>query len=574
MVLSGKISGIIFSSAGYSVVSVDPAGAPPFCAVGDFGGFQTGDVVELTGEWSVHKTHGRQFRVQVAVHPVPATALAIGEFLRHTVRGCGPKIAERIAKSAGCDFGRILETQPDMLLGIKGVNCGLLERIRASWNKNSIEKQVSLFLAEYQVGLGWTHKVVQRFGTEALRLLKGNPYRFIDIDGIGFKKADEIAERMGWDKTSPQRAEAILLYLMQEALGEGHVFLQGHELAARMRDSGVAPAITAAALATQTAAQKVAVLRGTDRGGNTGSYIYLPEMLAYETGLAAAVRARVVPGTSMRRPALGSLIAAAERELGVELTGPQRQAIGNAFEQGLSIVTGSPGTGKSTLVKVLTRVADNIQQSVLLVAPTGRAAKNLAGITGHPGATIHTALEYNPAASGWQRNRKNPLDEDLVVVDEASMIELEVGYHLFDAVARSSNILLIGDDNQLPSVGPGRVLNDLIESGAVPVVRLTTIHRQAARSQIVRNAQRVLEGRAPVFAPSDTDGHPTDCHLLQPPANLADHEALLEWVRSTVVDLVQRRLPARYPVGGLVLVNKYGRRVVAFDIEDYACVVR
>ena len=331
----------------------------------------------------------------------------------------------------GDQFDGVLQKEPETLLSVKGVNRTLLERIREAWNRNSLEKQVSLFLAENEVGLGWTNKVAKHFGSDALRTLKENPYRFIDIEGIGFKRADEIALRMGWEKTSAQRAEAILIYLMQEALGNGHVFLRQPELTQQMHESGVPATVAAAALEAQARRATITRVRGRDIYGAAVVFIYLPHMLQYETGLAASIQVRISQGAPVLRTALHSMIDEAENQLGVELTEPQRDAVTNAFQQGLSIVTGSPGTGKSTLVKVLTRVASRMNQKVLLTAPTGRASKNLANITEHPASTIHALLEYNPAEDNWKHNRQNPLEGDLVVIDEGSMVELEVAYRLF-----------------------------------------------------------------------------------------------------------------------------------------------
>ena len=551
MTVSGKIADILFASPSFSVISFQTSGQPSFCAVGDIASFRKGDFLEVTGDWRTHPKFGRQFQIQAAVRPIPTTAAAIERFLSHSVHGCGPKTARRIVTVTGDQFDGVLQKEPETLLSVKGVNRTLLERIREAWNRNSLEKQVSLFLAENEVGLGWTNKVAKHFGSDALRTLKENPYRFIDIEGIGFKKADEIALRMGWEKTSAQRAEAILIYLMQEALGNGHVFLRQPELTQQMHESGVPASVAAAALEAQARRATITRVRGRDIYGAEVVFIYLPHMLQYETGLAASIQARISPGAPVLRTALHSMIDEAENQLGVELTEPQRDAVTNAFQQGLSIVTGSPGTGKSTLVKVLTRVASRMNQKVLLTAPTGRASKNLANITEHPASTIHALLEYNPAEDNWKRNRQNPLEGDLVVIDEGSMVELEVAYRLFDAIPPSANVLIIGDDNQLPSVGPGRVLNDLIESGKIPIVRLSKVHRQAARSQIVRNAQRVLEGNPPAFAPADAEGHPTDCHLLQPPGNLKTSADRTQWIRNTLVDVVRRRLPARYGVDPL-----------------------
>ena len=547
MTFSGTISDILYTSPQFSVVEFHPHGQrETFTAVGDLSGFNKSDAAEITGEWTAHPEYGMQFKVQVAVRPIPSTAAAIERFLCHHVHGCGPKLARRIVQATGDD--QVLRESPDTLLAVKGVKAAMLQAIRAAWEANALEKQVSLFLAKYEVGLGWTSRIAAHFGPCAISALTRNPYRFIEIDGIGFKKADEIAFRMGWKKDSPERAEAILIYLMEKARDEGDVYLFEGDLLSKMHASGVPPAISAAALAAQTGHRRIRRVRAAGANGSAAPLVYLPEMLEYEQALAKAVDERLASGATVFGAVLSTMIREAEAELEVELTGAQRQAVVNAFERGLSIVTGGPGTGKSTLVKVLTRVAWRVDQRVVLTAPTGRAAKNLSAITGHPGSTIHALLEYNPAEEGWRRDRHNPIEGDLVVIDEGSMMELEVAHRLFDAIPLAANVLVIGDDNQLPSVGPGRVLNDLIECGRIPIVRLDRVHRQAARSQIVANARRVLEGKPPAFAPADTEGHPTDCHLLKPPPNLTENTARIQWARETLVDIVRRRLPARYGI--------------------------
>ena len=524
-------------------------GKEPFYAIGDIGEFDAGDCLELMGEWKDHPRYGTQFKFAAAVRPIPSTTQAIERFLIQYVKGCGPKMAKKILQATGDRFDVVLERHPETLLSIKGVKLELLSRIQEVWHANGLEKQISLFLAKHQIGLGWTQRVAKHFGSRAVKILTENPYRFTEVDGIGFKKADEIALRMGWSKSSPQRAEVILLYLMTESEADGHVFLTQGELLDKMQISGVTIPVAREALESHLRARNVKRLRARDAGGAEISYIYLPHMLAYEEGLAKIIHARATAQPTLLGHVLQSMVHEAEIELGVELTSEQRKAVSNSFERGLSVVTGSPGTGKSTLVKVLTKVAWRMNQAVVLAAPTGRAAKNLANITGHDSSTIHSLLEFNPSESpAWRRNANEPLEADLVVVDESSMVELEVAYRLFDAVPFSANILLIGDDNQLPSVGPGRILNDVIESGHVPVVHLTKIHRQAAKSQIVQNAYRVLGGKPPVFAPRDAEGNLTDCHLLQPPANLETTEAKIQWIHQTLVDLMRRRLPAHYGV--------------------------
>jgi len=547
--LSGKITDVFVRKPGFSVLKFQTRARKPFFAVGDIGEFDEGDSLELMGAWHDHPKYGTQFKFEAAVRPIPSTSEAIEKFLVEYVKGCGPKMARKLLQATGDRFDAVLERQPDTLLSIKGVKPELLTRIREAWNANGLEKQVSLFLAKYQIGLGWTQRVAKHFGTRAVAALTENPYRFTEIDGIGFKRADEIALRMGWSRCSPQRAEAILLYLMAESETDGHVFLTQAELQDKMFSSGVTMPVAQEALETHLQHRKVQRVRARGASGAEASYIYLPHMLAYEEGLARAIHSRAVLQPTLLGNVLQAMIHEAEIELGVELTAEQRQAVGNAFERGISVVTGSPGTGKSTLVKVLTQVAWRMNQEVVLAAPTGRAAKNLANITGHDSSTIHALLKFNPGESpAWQRNAQEPIEADLVVVDESSMVELEVAYRLLDAAPLSANILLIGDDNQLPSVGPGRILNDVIESGHVPVVRLTKIHRQAAKSQIVRNAYRVLEGKPPVFAPRDEEGNLTDCHLLQPPANLETTDAKVRWIHQTLVDLMRRRLPNHYGI--------------------------
>jgi exodeoxyribonuclease V alpha subunit len=231
----------------------------------------------------------------------------------------------------------------------------------------------------------------------------------------------------------------------------------------------------------------------------------------------------VATGALVFDAVLNTILSEAEQALEVTLTVQQRAAVIQAFQHSVSIVTGGPGTGKSTLVKVLVQVAARLQQSIALCAPFGRAGKNLANITGHPASTIHRLLEYSPNQGGWQRNSENPLEEDIVVADEWSTADLELAFRLFDGCALSTNILLIGDDNQLPSVGAGRVLNDMIQSGRIPVTRLDRVHRQAEQSQIIRNAHRVLTGLMPVFPPG------SDSELIQPPASITEAGARAAW---------------------------------------------
>ena len=524
----------------FAVVTFAPSSGHAFTAVGQIPRCDAREVLEITGDWADDPKYGRQFRVDAAVCAVPSTAPAIEQFLIRKVKGCGPKLAERILSATGQQFDEFIRNHKDTLSGIKGMTPALLAEIERAWLQNALDKQVSLFLAEQGVSLSWARKVIARFGVHAVEILRANPYKFIEIEGIGFKKADEIAQRMGWARSSPERAEAVLIYLVNEQLNGGHTFVHLDSLIGKLAAVGVPKAVADGAVAAQTAARRIVIVPARDAGGLHLPLVYLRHTLEFDQKLAEMVDARVSTGALVFDTVLNAIISDAEHDLDVVLTEQQRAGVIQAFQHSVSIVTGGPGTGKSTLVKVLARVARSLSYGIALCAPFGRAGKNLANITGHKASTVHRLLDYKPDQGGWLRNSSNPLQEDIVVADEWSTADLELAFRLFDGCALSTNILLIGDDNQLPSVGAGRVLNDMIQSGRVPVTRLDRVHRQAQQSQIIRNAHRVLAGQTPNFPLL------SDSQLISPPAEITEGGARAEWAQKTLVETLCRTLPERH----------------------------
>ncbi|MEX1309787.1 MAG: ATP-dependent RecD-like DNA helicase [Candidatus Sulfomarinibacteraceae bacterium] len=504
-----------------------------FAATGPLLGVREGDELRLTGKWVEHPRFGRQFEAASFVQVAPSTLEGIRKFLgTGRVKGIGPTMAGRIVDAFGLETLDILDHEPDRLLEIRGIGRATLDKVRISWEKHRGIQQIMVFLTGHGIAPGVAVKAYGKYGAAAVDVVRDNPYRLADeVFGVGFRTADRVAQRIGIEKDAPERLRAGLQFTLSAATVEGHVFLPRGELiqsAAELLEiesSGLAPAL-------DELVRRGLVIAVPRPGDETAMYV--PRLEAAEAMVAASVAERL-RGSAGSTAWIEGELTAYQRDAEIELGRQQRRALAAALTGRLLVVTGGPGTGKTTLVRGITSILGNRGQEVLLAAPTGRAAKRLGQATGRPSRTIHRLLEFNPRERTFNRNRERPLEADMVVIDEVSMLDITLAAHLFEAVEPSCRLVLVGDADQLPSVGPGNVLHDLIASERVPVVRLDHIFRQAEASRIVVNAHRINAGRMPV-----TDGGDPESDFFfiarDDPAEAAD----------LAVDLASRRLPARY----------------------------
>ena len=512
---------------GYSVFRVKVKGYDDLVTlVGNLLDVPAGSVLLCQGEWRVDRKYGQQFQCSTWEEVMPATAYGIEKYLGSgLVKGIGPKFARLIVDRFGTGTIDVIETDIERLNEVHGIGPKRIAKIRESWEKQKDIKNVMLFLQGHGVSTAFAAKIYREYGKESVSKVQENPYRLADdIWGIGFKTADGIASKMGYGKDDPRRVRSGILYTLGQLADEGHCFATGEQLlgtAAELLDVG--EEAIGAVLADMSGAGDVI----TD-----GEAIYLPPFHYAECGVARRLLAL--------RNGNGSLFPEDEPELprgeGIVYDETQLEAVRLALKSKVMVLTGGPGTGKTTTTKAIIGALRSSGMKVLLAAPTGRASKRMSEATGMEAKTIHRMLEYNPK-DGYQRNADNPLTGDALIVDECSMIDILLMNNLLKAVPDGMRLILVGDIDQLPSVGAGNVLRDIIDSGAVPVIRLTRIFRQAQSSRIVMSAHAVNAGRLPDLS----NGRDTDFFFLR--------EEDPEKVAESIVDLVGRRLPGAYGIG-------------------------
>ena len=518
---------------GFAVLKVQVKGRQDLVTVvGGTTSVSAGEHLEATGKWVVDREHGQQFKADELKTTHPASAEGIEKYLASgAIRSIGPKCAAKIVSLYKERTLEIFETAPDFLLHIKGIGHERVRRITQSWKEQKEVRKIMLFLAEHGISFGRAVRIYRTYGQESIAKIKENPYRLADdIRGIGFKTADELAAKMGIDRNSPYRARAAVQYTLQDLASQGHVGypepgVVEHTTKLVEIDQLIVETAVKSAVAEKT------VIRETVEGE---SWLYLTALHRAEVGLAQSVQ-RIASATPHPMPVIDveKAIAWIEKKLAIKLAALQQEAIRQACQQKMLVITGGPGVGKTTLVRSILEIFQAKKMKCVLAAPTGRAAKRMAETTGQTAKTIHRLLEFDPATGDFKRDQQHPLTGDLFVLDEVSMVDVVLGHQLLRAVPSNACVILVGDVDQLPSVGPGSVLADLIASGVVPVVRLTEIFRQAAESEIVTAAYAINQGRMP--------------NLKAPDEGLSDFYFIEAKEPESIQDLIVRLVKERIP---------------------------
>jgi len=542
--LEGQIERITYTNEenGYTVAKLSVVGRHDLVTVvGNLLAPTPGEVVKLKGEWANHTRYGEQFKITHCQTAVPASVNGIRKYLGSgLIKGIGPVMAKRIVKKFGTHTLNIIEKDIEKLAQVEGIGKKRIEMIRKAWEDQKEIRHVMLFLQGQGVSSGYATKIFKQYGSRAVQVVRENPYRLAtDIFGIGFVTADRIAEKLGFDKQSPLRAAAGLLYVLNRLADEGHVYFPYESL---IKKSGEAlellPELMCKALEVLASQNRVVIedILDPEAGPAERRVVYLTQFHVSETGVARHLKSLLSAPTSIRQINADKAVSWVQRQLSISLAEDQIRAIKSAAENKALVITGGPGTGKTTIIKAILAIFSTLKIRILLAAPTGRAAKRMSEITGHESKTIHRLLEYSLQKGGFQKNDTSPLDCDLLVVDEASMIDTILMYHLLRAVPPGTTLILVGDVNQLPSVGAGNVLADIIDSGSVPVVELREIFRQARESRIVVNAHRINSGLLPTLKSSKD--RLDDFYFIE----REDPEAVLE----EIIQLVKERIPARF----------------------------
>ena len=534
--ISGPVERVTFHSeeSGFCVLRVKVRGQRELVTViGNAASISPGEFIDCIGSWHNDKTHGLQFKANKMKVVLPSTLEGIEKYLGSgMVKGIGPHFAKILVKAFGLEVFAIIEETPEKLLSLPGIGKKRAEKVTGAWAEQKAIREIMVFLQSHGVGTARAVRIYKTYGDEAIVKVTENPYRLaLDIHGIGFKTADLIAGKLGIASDSLIRAQAGVRHVLQEISKDGHCAAPWDTL---VEESVKLLEISAAII--EEAVQEEILLENLVQEEIEGVIcLFLIPLQRAEVGAAASMK-RIMAGV----PPWGGIdtekaIPWVEGKTGLELSSSQKDAVRLALASKMVIITGGPGVGKTTLVNsiLLLIQAKNVQ--VTLCAPTGRAAKRLSESTGLEAKTIHRLLEFDPKSFGFKRGRDNPLETDLVVIDESSMVDIVLMNKLLAAIPTEAALMIVGDVDQLPSVGPGAVLADLIDSGAVPTVRLTEIFRQAATSRIIVNAHRINKGEMPLKAET---GALTDFYFI--PADTPED------IHAKLLHVVTERIPKRF----------------------------
>jgi exodeoxyribonuclease V alpha subunit len=515
---------------GYTVLKVTTGRTQTVTAVvGTFPRLTQGEVLDIEGEWVKHETFGEQFKA-TAYRLVPPDGLdAIERYLGGgAIKGIGPALAKKIVAHFGEDTFKVFDEEPEKLDAITQLRGRKKAKVLAAWRDSQSMREVLVFLQAHHLSLGLSHRIVKQYGSGAVEVIKRNPYQLAEeVWGIGFLKADDVARKLGFPADGYERLKAGLLHVLVKAGEEGHVFLPRPELIKKAEELLHAP--EERLIYSLDNLIEIGQVKYDERGN-----AYMPWLYACERGIARRMAQMIGPAKKIAAPVVYDAIAQVERRVGkgFAYSDEQKRGIVQAATEGVFLLTGGPGTGKTTTVQGILEAFKKGGLTLALCAPTGRAAKRLSEVTGVPASTIHRLLKFDPAAGGFQHNEGSPLTVDVLIVDELSMIDTALMYSLLKAIGAGTRLILVGDPDQLPSVGPGKVLGELIASQSIGHLHLSTVFRQAQASRIIVNAHRINSGNLP----DASEGG--NFHFVSREEN--------EGVLKAVVEVAAERMPRRF----------------------------
>jgi len=496
-----------------------------------------GEALSITGSWEIHARYGEQFRFESFEVMLPATVDGIRKYLESGfVKGIGPKTAARMVARFGEKTLEVIEKQPQRLVEVKGIGKSTAEQIASAWSTYQVIRGLIQFLQEYGIKASYSATLYRTYGQDAIDIIREAPYRLAtDLPGIGFQIADAIARKTGLPADDPERVQACVLNQLRRSSDEGHVCLpMDHLIRVCAEKFDIYEDDARVALSGLSDDGEVIIVEDYEGAGDQA--VYLQPLFQAEDGISIKISALLSVPVATSDVDSAAMTAAVLKKFAIQLSEEQLQVLNGILSHRIAIVTGGPGTGKTTLIRSITSIFGMLGKQILLAAPTGRAARRLSEITGKKAETIHKLLGYNPKDGSFEKNRDNPLPADGVIIDEASMVDTLLMFHLMNAVHLESHLIFVGDVFQLPSVGPGNVLSDLMRSERIKTYELTDVFRQAQESAIIVNAHKVRQGESPDIA--DTGSALSEFCFIE-------HQRS-ESVVKTIVDLCGKKLPSRY----------------------------